>query len=277
MFKQPNTIIILYSDSVKNYLANVFIFKLKMGCIETRGQPSEELAVIFAERGLQLHLISSKKTDSIFRKYSYNSKLNQSQLKRVSENLLIPIKNYSTHKNITEMYLSLKGEDGDYKLYDLLIIGVMLSKSDPKTKSRLLFQIFDEKSENKINFPKLKTEIIPSILKHCCVTLPSLVCKGQSNMANEMKNVFYVEKLKKGFQAASKLIAESMAPIRTIIDEEIFVNFFVTFRNGLLLAPQGVRAYVSEVSDTLVDEHDKLKLPKNKENSHVDSIDPALD
>lgn len=234
-----------------------------MGCVETKEQPSEELAIIFAEKGLIFHLQSAKRTDSIMRKYSFNSKLNRFQLKRVSQELGISIKSYGLHRHITEMYDLLKGGDGDYRLQDMLVIGILLGKADNKQKARLLFQIFDSVSENKISFQVLKNDIIPCILSHCCNTLPRLVCNRQSNMANEIRNLIYVEKLKNATARCVNFICSNMANSKLVIIEEMFIRFFVTFRDGMLLTPSGVRLYMLEVADSNID----VALPRKKSES----------
>lgn len=218
-----------------------------MGCTETRPESNEENGIIFAEKGLGFHLRKASKIDAVFRKYANNEKLNEDQLSKAVFCLKCTMQNYGKFRYITEMYSKLKREDGDYDLKDLLVIGILLGEGSKEEKARLLYQVFDETSENAILKDKMRSDILEKICFHSTSTLGGLYCNDVYSGSNELRNLKYISDLMVVREIGIKQITDEMCDFSIVVSEERFIKFMSTFMNGALLAPTGWRGYMRDV------------------------------
>lgn len=223
-----------------------------MGCAETRAKTSEERAIIFAEKGLQLHLQTASYIDWVLRKYSLNGKLNQAQLVRIAELLSMPIQNYEIHLKISALFDRLKNAEREYNLKDFLVVGILLGNDTEIVKAKLLFQVFDERLDGRLDINYIKSDVLPLIIKHATYSLPMLVSNDQTNFSNEVKILAYIENMKKGESKSIEVLTREMSNSKAIITEEMFIRFFKNFKDGDLIWPTGIRDFVNEISNTVV-------------------------
>jgi hypothetical protein len=217
-----------------------------MGCTEAKTS-SEETAVLYAEKGLNLHSAEATQVDSVIRKYAYNGKVNLNQLCRIADSLGMNITNSPPNTNIEVVFSSLIASDGTYDLKDLLIVGILLAKGKPLIKACLLFQVFDEDLLNALPISLIKEEIMPKIFDICCVLLPKLVANEQSVVSNPVRNMKYIQDMSSAKHLCIEEVSSKILKNGEIVSESSFSYVLNQFAEGTLTTSTGWRRFAFDM------------------------------
>ncbi|CAG9329717.1 unnamed protein product [Blepharisma stoltei] len=231
-----------------------------MGCLSSRSHSSIEATLVENEKFLGFCQLDAEVTDSIIRKFSFNRKINCSQLSKIAESLNIHIEDYDAHANITKMYNRLKNSDNEILMRDLLTIGILLSKGRNITKATLLFQIFDETLEEEIEITRIKGQVFRTISRNSIYILGALIDENNEDSTKRIQNYFKTLKRAEIFaidNVVDFILDDKRKPT---ISEKGFVEGMCRFQSGKLLTASGWRKYLASFEE---------KLPLELQNSQL--------
>lgn len=215
-----------------------------MGCVGTRELGMEEKCIVNSERGLGFYNVKAEELDAAFRKYNSNGYMTQSQLIHISNKFNIRILNYGNHMHIQSFFSSLKANESNYNLKDMLLIAIMLGKGSSETKAKLIYEIFDTEYSHQLTIQVVKKEILTRMVVHSSRTLPNLVCSEMAEPELEMKIHKFKSKFEDFVEIAISELALKLTVRGKIISEDTFVEVFSTYYNGELVNPSGIRKFL---------------------------------
>ena len=219
-----------------------------MGCSGSRFKNhSDEYAIDFAEKGLNIFRLDAKSLDEKFRKYSHGGVVNKKQLAAIAKKHDIKTANYDSHKKIDDFFKKLESEgNGSYKLQSLLILGVFLAQGTIKQKAKLLFEVADHEYTEQISVAALR-ELFEKMSNLAC-DLGKLVCDKQTEHSNSTRNEDYIYRARisipPAFDDFKKNILENAAD--TTISRSKFVENLMKFEDGTLVSTFGLRLYLKK-------------------------------
>lgn len=219
-----------------------------MGCSGSRFKNhSDEFAIDFAERGLNIFRLDAKAIDEKFRKYSHGGVVNKKQLAAIAKKHDIKVTNYDSHKKIEDFFKKLESEgSGNYNLQTLLILGVFLGQGTIKQKAKLLFEIVDHEYSEQIPVAALR-ELFERMSNLAC-DLGKLVCDKQTEHSNSTRNEDYIYRARiaiaPAFDDFKKNILEK--PTDTTVSRATFVANLIKLEQGSLVSTFGLRIYLKK-------------------------------
>lgn len=218
-----------------------------MGCASIREPGIEERCIIQAENGLGFNKINVNEIDTIFRKYSSNGVITQSQLIHISNTLNFKILNTGNHSQIQSFFMNLRSEDGTYELKDLLLIGIMLGRGKSSTKAMLIYEAFDTSLTHQLDIQDVQKEILTRMIYHSSHTLPELVSSEIAFPDAEVKILKYKKKLFEMVEPAITQISSKLLIRGKVISQDTFVETFSGFYYGELVNSSGLRRYLLDL------------------------------
>ena len=236
-----------------------------MGCSGSRFKNhSDEIAINFAECGLNFQRLDVKAIDQKFRKHSHAGIVNKKQLAAIANKHNIKIANYDTHKKISDFFQKLESEaNGNYNLQTLLIISILLAKGTQKQKAKLLFEVVDHEYTEQISVQVLQ-ELFERMSNLSC-DLGKLVCDNQTEHSNSTRNDDYIYRNRRAISYAfddfKKNILEK--EVDTTISKATFIANLVKQEEGELVSSFGLRVYLKKF--------EKLAEPKKLVNPFLRS------
>jgi Ca2+-binding EF-hand superfamily protein len=219
-----------------------------MGCSGSRFKNhSDEFAIDFAEKGLNIYRLDARSLDEKFRKYSHGEFVNKRQLLAISKKHDIKIANYESHKKIDDFFRKLESEgNGNYKLQTLLILGIFLGQGTNKQKAKLLFEVADHEYTEQISVAVLR-ELFERMSNIAC-DLGKLVCDKQTEHSNSTRNEDYIYRTRIAIAPAFDDFKKNILKdgTDTTISKATFVENLVKFEDGTLVSTFGLRVYLKK-------------------------------
>mmetsp|Transcript_12325 Transcript_12325/g.23393 ORF Transcript_12325/g.23393 Transcript_12325/m.23393 type:complete len:304 (+) Transcript_12325:370-1281(+) len=211
-----------------------------MGCTSSRTKLSAEETYLTTHEA-ELHYGDQHATqvDLVFRKYSYQSHVNPSQLQNAASKLNLRITNYSTFNLIEPFYNGLK-QEGSIHLLHLLLLGLFLAKGSVEEKARLLFEVYDDLNTEEVQAPVIK-KILSDLYDIAVNRLPKLVAEPHhadaGNLRQYLAKIAHVKEL--AIEKAYKGIVGTGATVKKVA----FVTSFSSDSFKALLSTTGFRGY----------------------------------
>ena len=233
-----------------------------MGCANSRDVGVEERCITAAEQGLGFHKINVVDIDNVFRKYSSNGIVTQSQLIYISNSLNFRILNSGIHTHIQLFFQSQKKSEGNYELNDLLLIALMLGKGKPGLKAKLIYEMFDPQLTHQLEISEIKEKIVRKMISLSANALPSLVCSEFALPENEIKVHKYKKKIMDVVELAVEDLINKLLVRGKIISQDTFVEIFSTYLDGQLVTPTGIRKLLFDL---------RLKNPKQRKSRRTET------
>ena len=245
-----------------------------MGCADSRLRGnSSEIAITYAEKGLNICCLDVIAMDEKLRKYSDRGHINQNQLEHLSKKCDFKIKNYENHSKLEDLFTIFRTQgDGDYELKIMLILFILLARGDTKTKAKLLFEVFDPSFSRVISVPALK-EMFESLC-YVSLTVGKLVVATQTPHSHSSRNDDYLYNLTKAKPAAcDSFIKEVMKDNSSQqIDRKHFIKNMIKLEGGGFITALGVRAFLKKFESTGHIKYNNPFLKKTAEQTYTSEL-----
>ena len=206
---------------------------------------STEFAIGFAEAGLEISYINVRSLDVYLYKYSHRGTVNQDQMQYLAKIFKFRLQNYEQNKGIEKFWDKVK-ENENFNAQFLHVLGILLALGDIKTKSELLFDVFDEKLVGELSVGKLQ-EMLETMVE-VVSSLGYLVYDGQTIHSNTLRVLSHIQELKSASHIAISKILNSLLDLstQTHISKSNFLGRFSQMNDGKLLDTVGFRLYLSQ-------------------------------
>ncbi|OMJ84529.1 hypothetical protein SteCoe_14336 [Stentor coeruleus] len=217
-----------------------------MGCLQSHVELSREDKII-ADMELQLEYagLNCIKVDYVIRRYSENREINKFQWDNIVAELGIKSKNYRNCPELEAFYDTFTNENQCINTKELLILGILLSLGQIRTKARLLFEIYD--SENlKVIDQSCIEDLFEILKKITIVRLPMLVNNNNEPPENRRKIELYARVLNAKSLRAKQQFIKLLSDNKDKIPLEEFKVKFDVFENALLLSTFGFRSFLAQ-------------------------------
>lgn len=222
---------------------------------------STEFAIGFAEAGLEMSHLNVISLNGYLYKYSHRGVVNQDQMQYLAKIFKFKLQNYEQNKGIEKFWDKVKDNE-NFNVQFLHVLGIMLTLGDVKTKSELLFEVFDEKLVGELSVGKLQ-EMLETMVE-VVSSLGYLVYDGQTIHSNTLRTLSHIQELNSVSHAAIHEILKNLLDLstQTHISKDSFIDKFSQINDGRLLDTVGFRLYLSHFLSTRSSKYSNPFKPK---------------
>lgn len=204
----------------------------------------DENTIDAAEKGLGIHLVNAKVLVEKLRGFSNNGLVNRNQLEFLAQKYSIHINNYENQNKITDMFRSLTRVNTQMTdLNSLIMIMILLGKGSPKTKAKLMFEMFDLELQNRLSEDQIN-DLFRLIYWAAIEKLPELVSESKVEEGDLQRHGDYLLKLSSSRYLANEDFIKRIMKSTNEIDKTTFVERFANINKGDLTNSIGFRLYL---------------------------------
>ena len=204
----------------------------------------DENTIDAAEKGLGIHEVNAKLLVEKLKAFSNNGVVNRNQLEFLAQKYSIHVDNYDRHIKITDMFRSLVRDNTQMtELNSLFMIVILIGKGSPKTKSKLMFKMFDPELQGKLS--KHNVDKLFRVIYWIAVEkLPELVSESKVQEGDLQRHEDYLFKLSSSKYLAHEDFMKRIMKNSHEIDKATFWERFTSINRGDLSNSIGFRLYL---------------------------------
>ncbi|OMJ91322.1 hypothetical protein SteCoe_6110 [Stentor coeruleus] len=217
-----------------------------MGCLQSHVELSrEDKTIVDMELQLEYSRLQCANVDYVIRRYSENEEINKFQWDSIVAELGIKSKNYKHCPELEAFYNAFTNENQCISKKELLILGILLSSGQIRTKARLIFEIYDPENLKVIDRSCLE-DLFEIIKEIAVIRLPMLVNNSTEPLAGQRQIELYTRALNAKSQIAKNKFVKLFSDGKMKISLEEFKAKFDIFENALLLSTFGFRSFLAQ-------------------------------
>jgi hypothetical protein len=216
-----------------------------MGCSLSREElREEEQSIIMEEEQLDLSKSSCVQIDLTIRKYSREWVINAKQWTIIQNELAITAKNTPKATKLEAFYALFADSKGKINGKQVNLLGIICGNGNPTTKSRLIFEIYDQDLIGKIS-RKDAEDLFKELFEITLIKIPALLPEQNEFQAPNQKIMQYLNNARESKKAAKAKFIMIILDNQESIDKNSFVLKFDSGEYGRLLTTVGFRKFVS--------------------------------
>lgn len=217
-----------------------------MGCLQSHIElSSEDKTIVDMELQLEFSRLQCTNVDYIIRRYSEKGEINKFQWDTIVGELEIKSKNYQHCPELEAFYNTFTNEKQCIITKELLILGILLSSGQIRTKARLLFEIYDSENIKVIDRSCLE-DLFEMLKKITIIRLPMLVNNNNEPLVGQRQIELYTRALNAKSKTAKNQFINLLSDGKAKITLEEFKVKFDIFENALLLSTFGFRNFLAQ-------------------------------